>query len=760
VALLIGVLGAAVLTALAGARRTDSSYDRFRRATKAHDALAFSASEAQLERVAQLPEVAAAAIGSGFPALVDVESQFDLGILASPGQAFGHTVDVPRYLSGRPPRQDQPDEVALNEQAAAQLHARVGSTVVLQTLTPEQQAHIEEEFSGRLEGPRLRLRVTGIARGPDDLQGDQASSIVYGTPAFVRVYGDRVATFSAFGAFRLHGGASGFDSFAEKARPLIGTEGAASLTSADDISQGVNDSLGVLSLAMLLLALAALLVGVVVGGQALARQLWLAAPDQPVLAALGLRRRERASAIVVLGAPVAVVAALVAALAAFLGSSLTPVSLGRQAEPHPGLRLDPLVHLGGAAAVAAVGFVGAVVVGWRLAGDRGAVSAGRLTPTPATRLAARLRLGPSATTGIRMALERGSGRATVPVRAALVGALVAVGGVVASLTFAASLDRLATTPARFGTPWDLQLDINTDDLGQVVRRPDVAAGGLLEYAAVVIEGQDGTGYAMDTRKGTPRFTVIDGRLPVADDEVALGPDELQRLDRSVGDTVALRGASQRLRIVGVVVTPGADKDPIASGAVLTPAGLKTVRQSDISLNVVIAWHEGIDHAAAERRMEAAFPHSISAYSHPRPPGEVVNLDRVRSLPLAFGGFLAAVGVAALAHALLTSARRRRHDLAVLRSLGFVRSQVAGALSWQASTIAAVGLLVGLPLGVAAGRWVWVLVADGVGVATDPRIPIAACGLVLTGALFVANVVGLPLGVGAGRVTPADVLRAE
>jgi predicted lysophospholipase L1 biosynthesis ABC-type transport system permease subunit len=277
---------------------------------------------------------------------------------------------------------------------------------------------------------------------------------------------------------------------------------------------------------------------------------------------------------------------------------------------------------------------------------------------------------------------------------------------------------------------------------------------------VVVEGTEASAYAIEQRKGRQHFTVIDGREPRTASEAALGGDLMDRLGKRVGDPVALAGARRPFRIVGTVVTPSQDQDPLAAGVVLTPAALEAAKQSEGEGQTIVTWRRGQDAAAAERRLRADFPMSISAYSHPRVPGEVVNLDRASALPLAFGGFLAIVGIAALAHALFTSARRHRHGLAVLRTLGFVRPQVAGALTWQATTIAAVGLALGLPLGVAVGRWIWVLVAEGVGVATDPRIPIATGGLVLSGALLVANLVGWPLGLRAARAAPAEVLRTE
>jgi hypothetical protein len=762
VAVLIGLLAGASLTALAGARRTSSSYDRFRRATRAADVLAFSPDGGRLARIARLPQVAASWVGRGYPTFVDIENDFDITILAGPGNSFGRSIAAGRYLAGRPPRPDRAEEVAVNPAAAAQLGVAPGQVVMLQSLSPEQIAHIEESFSGQAEGPRLRLRVTGIVRNAPDLQSQSASSLVYGTPAFHRAYSDSVGSFAAFAMYRLAGGPPAFPAFAGQARSLLGGEGDASLTSAADVSQAVNDSLRVLVVGLVAMGLAALVVAAVVGGQALSRQLWLAGPEQAALGALGLRRRDRAAGVTLVAVPVAGAAALIAGAVAVLASPLTPINIGRQAEPDPGVAVDPLVHGLGALATGGFVVVAAAVIGWRLAGSRGEGRTAPTRPTLATRLARSLHLGPTPETGVRMALERGGGRSAAPVGAALAASILAVGGLAGALTFGASLDRLVDDPVRYGYGWDLQpdLDLDEEEVAAALRRPEVAAVGVLHFAEVVVEGTEASAYAIEQRKGRQHFTVIDGREPTTASEAALGGDLMDRLGKRLGDPVALAGARRPFRIVGTVVTPSQDQDPLAAGVVVTPAALETVKQSEGEGQAILTWRRGRDVAAAERRLRADFPMSISAYSHPRVPGEVVNLDRASALPLAFAGFLATVGIAALAHALFTSARRHRHALAVLRTLGFVRRQVAGALGWQATTIAAVGLAVGLPLGVALGRWIWVLVADGVGVATDPRIPIATGGLVLGGALLVANVVGLPLGVRASRSAPAEALRAE
>ena len=68
--------------------------------------------------------------------------------------------------------------------------------------------------------------------------------------------------------------------------------------------------------------------------------------------------------------------------------------------------------------------------------------------------------------------------------------------------------------------------------------------------------------------------------------------------------------------------------------------------------------------------------------------------------------IAVLALVAVGHALVTTAHRRRSELALLKTLGFERGQVRATLAWQATTLAIVGLAVGIPAGVFVGNVVW------------------------------------------------------
>jgi uncharacterized membrane protein YccF (DUF307 family) len=96
----------------------------------------------------------------------------------------------------------------------------------------------------------------------------------------------------------------------------------------------------------------------------------------------------------------------------------------------------------------------------------------------------------------------------------------------------------------------------------------------------------------------------------------------------------------------------------------------------------------------------------------------------------------------------------------LKTLGFVRSQVRATVGWQATTLVSVALIIGVPLGIAVGRWAWTLFADGLGVVAVPRVPLLVIALLIPGAVLVANLVAAAPAAAAARTRPATVLKAE
>jgi hypothetical protein len=75
-------------------------------------------------------------------------------------------------------------------------------------------------------------------------------------------------------------------------------------------------------------------------------------------------------------------------------------------------------------------------------------------------------------------------------------------------------------------------------------------------------------------------------------------------------------------------------------------------------------------------------------------------------------------------------------------------------------VAVVGLVIGVPVGIAAGRWLWLAFAHELSAVPDPVIPAASIALAAVAALVLANLVAALPGRAAARTPAAVVLRAE
>jgi len=125
-----------------------------------------------------------------------------------------------------------------------------------------------------------------------------------------------------------------------------------------------------------------------------------------------------------------------------------------------------------------------------------------------------------------------------------------------------------------------------------------------------------------------------------------------------------------------------------------------------------------------------------------------------------GAFFGLLACATVAHALVTTVRRRPRDLAVLRAIGFTRGQTRGAIAWQSTLLAVAGIIVGVPIGIAIGRITWRWLADDFTIVYVPPLAALAILLVAAAALALANALAAGPAHVAARIRPAEALRVE
>ena len=137
-----------------------------------------------------------------------------------------------------------------------------------------------------------------------------------------------------------------------------------------------------------------------------------------------------------------------------------------------------------------------------------------------------------------------------------------------------------------------------------------------------------------------------------------------------------------------------------------------------------------------RKGQAAINHYLDTYRSITAltvtPTSLINFGEAVNFPLIFGAMLAVFGAATLAHLLVVSVSRRRREVGLLKVLGFVNRQVASAVAWQATTLALIGIVIGVPLGVVAGRVVWRAFANNLGAVPVSVVPIWLIGVLVAG----------------------------
>ena len=530
-----------------------------------------------------------------------------------------------------------------------------------------------------------------------------------------------------------------------------------------------------------LLAALAALVGLVVVGQALGRQSIAESEEYPTLVALGLERRQ----LVILGnarsLAVGLAGAVGAVAIATLLSSIAPLGEARAAETSTGITFDALVlTLGALVTVAMVVVLGIwpAVRASRTADASNSIVGAKPSKLPG--LLGSMGAPPSMEIGVRNALERRSGGANVPVGSALLGTVLAVVALCGTAVFGASLTHLTATPKLYGDPF--QLNISNPNGGtpdpNVLRslEHDRAVTGLTQGIALpaITIGKVVVGALAGTAvRGSLLMSTVDGHSPEAKGEVGLGGTTMRAVGARVGSvvdvTVSLPSGGTRtapFRVVGQMSLPViGNAVALGNGAVFTMAGYEDAActpgpaRSSCRKEVAQSTNGGMlarfvpgprGQAAVNRYLDRYRSITTLAIT----PTSLINFGEAVNFPLIFGAILALFGAATLLHQLIVSISRRRREVGLLKVLGFVNSQVASTVAWQATTLAVAGIVVGVPVGIVVGRAVWLAFANNLGAVPVSVVPVWLIGALIAAVLVGANIIALAPGLVATRSKPA------
>jgi len=781
--LIFGVVAGAALTAAAGARRADSAYPRFVQRYKSYDVLLGGiptddpAEAAQIrKKIIAFPEVADYSVSEFVAASAVLPSGATVSFpeMIVVGDPDGHeliTVNKAKVLSGRLFNPEAADEGVVDFNSADRFKLHVGDHVGIPLGDP------------RAGPPQIvNVRVVGVIVAPGSMPavGEADLAGIEVSPGFVRAHETAISPSTDAPAIRLKRGSADLPSFLARVENLARVE---KLKADIDVPEtlathlkGVQKTLRYEVEALWILSGLIAVAGLAIFGQTISRQIRADAADDPILRSIGMTPWQLIGVGMVRALGIAVIGAVAAVITAIAVSPLTPIGLSRLAEPSPGVHVDSLVVFGGGGivlvSVLLTSMVPVVRSALSSAGSHGEQAS---QPSRLATMAAVSGAGPSTVTGLRLAFETGRGARSIPVRSALLGLAVAVGSFAAAGTFTSSLDHLIATPSLYGYGWDFITvgDTTTQTLNAIEPDRDIEAISRGGATSIRIGSTRLIPFTYEPGHGiTP--TILEGRAPAADNEIALGTALFSTLRTRIGGTLNVRVDSDQgphptipMRVVGRTVVPTfffQAVEPGQSSAITLQgyrrlAGGSISREEEDGLPLVVRYRPGTNVekklAALQKKIPGLFTIQVR-----RGATELQAVSRSSGVPLTLTEVLLFMAVATLVHVLVTSVRKRRRDLAILKTLGFVRRQVWNAIAWQATTLTLVALAVGIPIGVVVGRWVWTAFAGSIGVVPVPAVRLAIILIMVPVALIAANLIAAFPARAAARTEAAVVLRTE
>ncbi|HZB72064.1 MAG TPA: hypothetical protein VE395_08005, partial [Acidimicrobiales bacterium] len=314
-AVVVAVLGGLALACAAGARRTSSAYTRYRDANTVSDLSVNSALQEPLglrQQAAELPGVTSAQTYVAFNALLDrdIEKYFE-----AVGSYDGRYLDHDRLavVDGRLPDRDDPSEAIVNEVVAERYGLGTGDTVDVDFFTDEQVENPELDPATEPSAVHAEVRITGVGLFPDEVaqdESDEQPRIVF-TPALTRPNLD-VAAYDWQG-LRLEHGAEDVPAVREAYGRILTAEArrigqeiepgyTGNVQETSDLADRVQRAVRPHAVALGLFAAATGLAALVLGAQAVTRQVRGTEDEQRVLSAIGVGPRPLAVAAVGIGA--------------------------------------------------------------------------------------------------------------------------------------------------------------------------------------------------------------------------------------------------------------------------------------------------------------------------------------------------------------------------------------------------------------------------------------------------------------------------
>jgi hypothetical protein len=794
IVLLVGVLGGVAMSALAGARLTQSSFPAFLRSTNPSDMdIDVGPYNPKLiSQISHLPQVKTLKSyislnlvpikANGTPDLSNPFANLEMA-----GSINGLYFDQDRVtiVEGHAADPKRVDQIVVNRYSARLFNLRVG-----QTISAGAYSNAELNSSGYPTGPpvfRAVLHIVGIGVFNDEVIQDEVDRIPRAlfTPALTSRLRSCCASY-AWSGLQLKTGASDVADVEREYLRLLPSADPYYFHVTSIVEAQGEQAVKPESIALGVFGLIAGLAVLLIGAQAVFRQIRDSSSDREVLHSLGANPVMTATD-GILGSIVALTVASL--LAGGVAVALSPFELFgpvRSVMPTTGFSFDwTVLGLGTLTLFASLAALTVFFVS-RDAPSRRRERTPHASSAVAQAVAASGAPAPVAV-GARFALEAGRGRTSVPIRSAILGSLLAVTVTVAAVVFGSSLTTLVHNPPLYGWNWNyaLEADAGYADIPQsqlhhlLSADPSVAASSGAYFETFAFDGQAVPVIGM-TPSAAVQPAVLSGHGLEGPNQVILGPATLSQLHKKIGDTLVARYTNHRttLHIVGTATMPAVGIGhglhlSLGIGAVIDYRLIPAAARNIVGVGpggpnmVFVRFKDGANPTTARHSLERIASALTPATSQlsvlvvpVQRPAQIVNYQSMGDTPVVLAGALALGAFAALSLTLTASVRRRRRELALFKTLGFTRRQLAAAIAWEASITVGIGAIIGVPLGIVAGRGLWDLFAREFYAIARPTVPVPAVALLAIGALVLANIVAAVPGLIAARTPTAILLRAE
>lgn len=351
----------------------------------------------------------------------------------------------------------------------------------------------------------------------------------------------------------------------------------------------------------------------------------------------------------------------------------------------------------------------------------------------------------------------------------LVAIVLGVGFVVATWVVS---DSAAETVSSGSSRSDVAVQVTGEELtpetvSELRALPGVtkAQGVAFGYSALV--GKDGkiSGYSFPDMGGTAwdsseRFSLVSGRAPATDKEVALEEASASDAGVGVGESARLLngdGSSRDATVVGIYTYRRLSVDESTPVAAFDPA---TAKQT---LGEKYSWIEltgtdatAIAKAVAGLGLDAKTGVELKA---DRERAATSEAEFARNFLLAFAGVALLAGMFVIANTFTMLVAQRSRHFALLRAVGARRGQVRRAIIAEAAVLGLIGSTIGAALGVGLGWLAMTLIRT-----TGETIVFAVSPLAILIGYLVGVVVTVVAAYGSARrgsaIAPVAALRAD